>query len=187
MIFCLRCRRIVPKGDYCPWCRGAWGASICQDCDHRNSPGVPSCVMCPGINLSEAVMGIPLGWCATMLSGLVLIGLIRLSASHAGTLLSGAGKGGVWFLCLVTGSTATQLHRMLVWLLTAVFVIAPIAGELMRRLPGQGGYLGYRLRALPMTALDYLWSLLVRVLLGGGHLVLQLFFGKGKSAVKGTP
>ena len=140
MIFCTRCRRLVPQGDYCPWCRSSWGASICQDCDHRNTPGVPSCVKCPGVNLSDAAIGIPLGWTATLLSGLALLGLIKLAIAYRNSLLSGATTGGTWILI-------------------GVFLIAPCAGELMRRLPGQGGYLSYRLRNLPMTAIDYAWSL----------------------------
>lgn len=185
MIFCMRCRRLVPQGDYCPWCRSAWGAAICQDCDHRNTPGVPSCVKCPGVNLSDAAIGIPLGWTATLLSGLALIGLIKLVITYRGSLLSGATTGGTWLLCSVTGSDVMQLQQYLTWILIGVFLIAPCAGELMRRLPGQGGHLSYRLRNVPMTAIDYAWSLSLRLLLGTGRLILGLFFGKHNK--KGTP
>jgi hypothetical protein len=126
------------------------------------------------------------GWQCYSL-GLVLFGLVRLGVSHAGTLFPAIGRGGVWLLCLVTGSTAAQLQQVFFGAVVTVFVIAPLLGELMRRLPGQGGYLGFRLRALPMTVIDYLWSLLLRLLLGGGRLLIQLFFGNGKNRVKGTP
>ena len=185
MIFCTRCRRLVPEGDYCPWCRGSWGASICQDCEHRNAGGVPSCVKCPGVNLSDAVLGIPLGWTATLLSGLLLFGLIRFIALHASTIFPSMGNGSVWLLCTVTGATRPQLQQLAWWVVALVFFLAPLAGELLRRVPGQGGMLGYRLRALPMTALDYLWHLSLRTLLGGGRLIIQLFFGK--KLIKGGP
>lgn len=187
MIFCTRCRRLVPAGDYCPWCRGSWGAAICQDCDHRNTPGVPSCAMCPGINLSEGIMGIRLGWCATLLSALALFGVTKLAITYASMWLPTAGKGGVWLLCTVTGSTPAVLQGFVERFLIAIFLLAPLLGEVLRRLPGQGGYLGYRLRALPLLFVEFVWGKLVRLLLFSGRLLLQLFFGKGKNLRKGTP
>jgi hypothetical protein len=182
MIFCTRCRRIVPEGDYCPWCQCSWGVSICEGCHHRNVAGIPSCVQCRNMNLSVATLGIPLGWTATILSALALWGIIRIIIVFYQALLHGASIGGAWLLYNVTGWDVSFFQRVCLVALASVFVICPIIGEMMRRLPSQGGYLGMWLRMLPAQALTHGSRLFFSLLGKGSKGILRLFFGKNKSS-----
>lgn len=193
MIFCTKCKRMAPEGDYCPWCLRSWGASLCEGCGHRNPAGCPACVKCRGLSLSDAVVGIRLGWVAPLLAGLALIWLLKLVCSNLGFLLSGGEEVAAWGVGMLSGTNALIVKNRVWDCFTMIFLVLPLIGYFLSMLPGQGGVVGGWLRNLPLRAGGLLWHGILLAARTIARSVTGLFFGKKKPTPKpgkggkGTP
>ena len=156
MILCLSCRHASPSGSvYCGHCARSFNARLCSG-NHRNTLSAQVCTACASHQLTEACIGLPLGWISR---GLVLLGLVygwKWLAAHLclaeRTVWSG--------FCTITAFLFNTRPACVEGFFTEIFawiIVMTIFGHFLRFLPGAGGGTGKWLRSLPSQAGRTLW------------------------------